>query len=76
LDRFEREARAASALNRPNVLTVHDTGVHDGAPYVVSELLEGGTLREAIDSAALPIRKARDYAIQIAQGLAAAHGDL
>ncbi|HYV40928.1 MAG TPA: protein kinase [Thermoanaerobaculia bacterium] len=49
LRRFEREALAASSLNHPNILTVHDIGVHEGAPYVVSELLEGETLREAIE---------------------------
>ncbi len=49
LRQFEREALAASSLNHPNILTVHDIGVHVGAPYVVSELLEGATLREAIE---------------------------
>ena len=73
LRRFEREARAASALNHPNILTVHDIGVQDGAPYVVSELLEGETLREVIEGSALSARRAGDYAIQMAQGLAAAH---
>jgi len=64
-------------LNHPNVLTIHDAGVHEGAPYLVSELLEGQTLRELLSSAAnalLPVRKATDYALQIAHGLAAAHG--
>jgi serine/threonine protein kinase len=71
LARFEQEARAAAALNHPNILAVHDLGMHDGAPYIVSELLDGVTLREQIFT--LPLRKAIDYAIQIAQGLAAAH---
>ncbi|MDQ2979699.1 MAG: serine/threonine protein kinase, partial [Acidobacteriota bacterium] len=71
--RFEREARAASALNHPNILTVHDVGTQDGAPYVVSELLEGETLRERLSSGALTSRRAVDYATQIARGLAAAH---
>jgi len=74
LRRFEQEARTLAALNHPNVLTVFDTGVHDDAPYLVSELLEGKTLRETMNGGALPVRKAADYALQIAQGLAAAHG--
>jgi serine/threonine-protein kinase len=73
LRRFEQEARAASALNHPNILTVHDVGTQDGAPYVVSELLEGETLRERLSSGALSSRRAVDYATQIARGLAAAH---
>src|SRR5437773_6621228 len=77
LRRFEQEAKTLAALNHPNVLTIHDAGVHDGAPYLVSELLEGKTLREVLGSTAttaLPVRKATEYALQIAQGLAAAHG--
>jgi hypothetical protein len=73
LERFEQEARAAGALAHPNILAVHDIGRHDGAPYVVSELLEGATLRERLQSGPLPTRKAIEYAIQIAHGLAAAH---
>jgi eukaryotic-like serine/threonine-protein kinase len=73
LRRFEQEARAASALNHPNILTIYDVGEHRGAPYVVSELLEGGTLREVTHGAALPQRKVVEYALQIASGLAAAH---
>ena len=73
LARFEQEACAAGALNHPNVLAVHDAGQHDGAPFVVSELLEGETLREKLRGAPLPQRKAVDYASQIARGLAAAH---
>ncbi len=73
LRRFEQEARAAGALNHPNLLTVFDTGQHEGNPYVVFELLEGATLRQVVGRAALPARKAVDYAVQIAQGLAAAH---
>jgi len=72
--RFEQEARAASALNHPNILTIYDIGTHDGVPYIVSELLEGQTLRERDEPGALPVRKALDYALQITQGLAAAHG--
>jgi Tol biopolymer transport system component len=73
LRRFEQEARAAAALNHPNVLDVHDIGTHDGAPYVVSELLEGQTLRARLVGGALPVRMALDHALQIAHGLAAAH---
>jgi Tol biopolymer transport system component len=73
LQRFEQEARSAAALNHPNILAVYDIGTHDGAPYIVSELLEGETLRERLTSASLPVRKAIEYAVQIARGLAAAH---
>src|SRR6266542_3852270 len=77
LRRFEHEAKTLAALNHPNILTIHDAGVHEGAPYLVSELLEGRTLREVLGSmatAAVPVRKATEYALQIAHGLAAAHG--
>jgi serine/threonine protein kinase/Tol biopolymer transport system component len=97
LRRFELEARAAAALNHPNILAVHDVGSHQGAPYLVSELLEGETLRERLSQpsrvsvmsppdptlsavttlsaihAGLPVRRAVEYAVQIARGLAAAH---
>src|SRR2546428_5538759 len=73
LRRFEQEAQAAGALNHPNILVIFHIGTHDGAPYIVSELLEGETLRERMAGAALPQRKAIDYALQIARGLAAAH---
>jgi eukaryotic-like serine/threonine-protein kinase len=73
LRRFEQEARAAAALNHPNILVVFQFGTHDGVPYLVSELLEGSTLREPLQRGALPIRKAIDYGVQIARGLAAAH---
>jgi eukaryotic-like serine/threonine-protein kinase len=73
LRRFEQEAQAAGALNHPNILAVYDVGTHDGAPYIVSELLEGEELREQLNDGSLPQRKALDYAQQIAQGLAAAH---
>ncbi|HEV8370315.1 MAG TPA: serine/threonine-protein kinase, partial [Pyrinomonadaceae bacterium] len=73
LHRFEQEACAAGALNHPNILIVHDIGKHDGAPYVVSELLEGETLRKRIAGTPLTPRRAIDYALQIANGLAAAH---
>ncbi|HEX8720134.1 MAG TPA: serine/threonine-protein kinase, partial [Pyrinomonadaceae bacterium] len=73
LRRFEQEACAAGALSHPNVLVVHDVGADDGSPYVVSELLEGETLREQLGGGALPRRRAVDYALQLAHGLAAAH---
>jgi Tol biopolymer transport system component len=73
LRRFEQEACAASALNHPNILVVHDIGAHDGTTYVVSELLEGETLRERIAGTPLGQRRAIDYGLQIANGLAAAH---
>ena len=73
LRRFEQEACAASALNHPNILIVHDIGAHDGITYVVSELLEGETLRKRIAGTPLAQRRAIDYALQIASGLAAAH---
>jgi hypothetical protein len=73
LRRFEQEAKAAGALNHPNILVIYDVGSHDDSPYVVSELLEGETLRQRLQSNTLPVRKSVDYAIQIARGLAAAH---
>src|ERR1051326_4390820 len=73
LGRFEQEARAAGILNHPNILVIYDIGAHEGAPYVVSELLEGETLRDRISGKPLSTRKAVDFALQIAQGLAAAH---
>ena len=73
LQRFEQEARAAAALDHPNILAVYDVGVYDGVPYIVSELLEGQTLRERVSSGPIPMRTALDYAVQIAHGLAAAH---
>ena len=96
LRRFEQEARAAAALNHPNILAVYDIGTHEGAPYIVSELLDGETVRarlgkastrsmqtsgsggsgateQSVGARGLSIRKAIDYAVQIARGLAAAH---
>jgi serine/threonine protein kinase/WD40 repeat protein len=73
LRRFEQEARAAAALSHPNIVAIYDIGMHDGAPYIVSELLEGQTLRERLFDGPLPQRQAVDYATQIAQGLVAAH---
>ena len=71
--RFEQEARAAATLNHPNILAIHDVGSYNGTPYLVSELLEGATLRESVEAGPLPARKAIEYALQIAHGLAAAH---
>jgi Tol biopolymer transport system component len=81
LARFDQEARAAGALNHPNVLTVFELGTHEGHPYLVSELLEGATLREKLGDTrrsgstgpSLPLRTSLDYGTQIASGLAAAH---
>src|SRR5229473_959524 len=73
LRRFEQEARAAAALNHPNILAVLQMGTYEGTPYLVSELLDGLTLREHLRRGPLPIRKTIDYAIQMTHGLAAAH---
>jgi Tol biopolymer transport system component len=73
LQRFETEARAVAALNHPNILAIFDIGQHNGSPFLVSELLEGETLRESLDGGPLPQRKAIEYGVQIAQGLASAH---
>ncbi len=73
LRRFELEAKATGALNHPNILTIHDTGAHQGMPYIITELLEGTELRALLKDGPLPLRQALDYAQQIAQGLTAAH---
>jgi hypothetical protein len=73
LRRFEQEAQAVAALNHPNILAIHDIGEQDGAPYLVSELLEGNTLRAELEQGRLGTRKVVEYAVQMAQGLAAAH---
>jgi serine/threonine protein kinase/Tol biopolymer transport system component len=73
LRRFEQEAQTAAALNHPNILAVHRFAVSEGVPFLVSELLEGSTLRQVLQRGPLPVRKTIDYAIQIAHGLAAAH---
>ena len=76
LSRFEQEARAAAALNHPNILAVYDVGTHGDCPYLVSELLEGETLRERLQSEKSPLdpEQVMDYVLQIGRGLAAAHG--
>ncbi len=73
LRRFEQEARATSALNHPNILTIHDLGIHEGAPFIVAELLEGEELRAILEQGAIEIPRALEFAQQIASGLAAAH---
>ncbi|MGC2478116.1 MAG: protein kinase [Candidatus Sulfotelmatobacter sp.] len=73
LRRFETEARAVAALNHPNILSIHDIGTYEGAPYLVSECLEGHSLRQELSSGALALRRAVEYGMQIAQGLATAH---
>src|SRR5450432_2178104 len=73
LERFEREAKLAGSLNHPNVVALHDVGLHEGKPYFVTELLQGETLRERLAKGAIPLPTALDWAAQMAQGLAAAH---
>jgi serine/threonine protein kinase len=73
LRRFELEARAAAALNHPNIVAIYDVGFDEGSPYIVSELLEGQTLRKRLAEGALPVHLAVDYSLQIVQGLIAAH---
>jgi len=73
LVRFEQEAQATAALNHPNILAIFQMGTHEGVPYIVTELLEGKTLAETLRRGPLALRKAIDYGVQIAQGLAAAH---
>jgi Tol biopolymer transport system component len=74
LSRFEQEARAASALNHPNIVTVHDVGKADGTAYIAMELVEGRTVREVLGAGPLPLRKLLAVAAQVAEGLAKAHG--
>ena len=71
--RFEQEARIAGSLNHPNIVAVYDVGVHDGAPYFVTELLEGESLRQRMTRGHVPLATAMDWGIQLAHGLAAAH---
>jgi serine/threonine protein kinase len=73
LRRFEQEARAVATLNHPNILAVFDIGQYEGSPFLVSELLEGESLRETLDRGPLAQRKTIEYGVQIAHGLAAAH---
>ncbi len=71
--RFEQEARAVAALNHPNIVVVYDTGAQDGSPYLVSELLEGQTLRDRLNGGPISQKKAIEYGLQVADGLASAH---
>jgi eukaryotic-like serine/threonine-protein kinase len=73
LRRFEQESRAVGSFNHPNILALYDVGQHNGSPFLVSELLEGESLRAVLDRGVLPQRKAIDYGVQIAEGLAIAH---
>jgi Tol biopolymer transport system component len=73
LRRFEQEARAASLLNHPNITAIYDVGTHEGSPYIVSELLEGETLRNRLAAGAMSSRRATELGLQAARGLAAAH---
>jgi Tol biopolymer transport system component len=72
--RFEQEARLAGSLNHPNVVAVHDLGLHDGAPYFITELLQGESLRERLGRGRIPLQSALEWGAQLARGLAAAHG--
>ncbi len=73
LRRFENEARAVAALNHPNILTIFEIELHDGSPYLVTELLEGETLQQRLREGPIPVRKALEIAVQSARGVAAAH---
>jgi hypothetical protein len=71
--RFEQEAKTVATLNHPNILGIHDIGTYEGSPFLVSELLEGETLRQKIEAGPIPTRRTVEYALGIAKGLAAAH---
>jgi serine/threonine protein kinase/Tol biopolymer transport system component len=73
LRRFEQEARAAASLSHPNILAIYDVGFNGSTPYIVSELLQGKTLRQRLSEGPIPLREASDFALQVAQGLTAAH---
>src|SRR6516225_7917181 len=74
LKRFEQEARSASALNHPNIVTIHEIGSVDGASYIAMELVDGPSLREMLATGPLPTKKLLDVGVQIAEALAKAHG--
>src|SRR5262245_24867422 len=71
--RFLQEALAAGALNHPNILAIYDVGTDDGCPFLITELVDGVTLRREVDRGRVPVRRLLDVAVQIAEGLAAAH---
>jgi Tol biopolymer transport system component len=71
--RFEHEARAAAALNHPNIVAIYDVGIHEGMPFIVTELLEGKTLRERLAGGSVSVQEASNVGLQIAEGLIAAH---
>src|ERR1700716_140434 len=73
LHRFEREARSASSLNHPNIVTIYELGEEGATHYIAMELIEGKTLRELLAAGKLPLRKAIEIAAQVAEGLAKAH---
>ena len=73
LGRFQQEARILGALNHPNLMAIHDVGSQDGVHFLVSEFLEGQTLRERLQAGPLAQRRVNEYSLQIAKGLAAAH---
>jgi serine/threonine protein kinase/tetratricopeptide (TPR) repeat protein len=74
LERFEREAKAVAKLDHPNILAIHELGTHEGAPFIVTELLEGENLRERVPSGGMGWQKATEIGAAVAEGLAAAHG--
>ena len=73
LKRFEKEARSASALNHPNIVTIYDIGSEGGVSYIAMERVEGATLRELLAGGALPVKRLLPIATQIAEGLSKAH---
>ena len=73
--RFEQEARLAGSLNHPNLVAVYDVGIHEGAPYFITELLKGESLRQRLARGRIPVDTALEWGAHLAQGLAAAHAE-